>query len=289
MFVVDWILSDRCNLNCTYCLQGVDTRNAPCESIDFSFMGSVPKNSVLFHLTGGEPFLVPNFTDICNAIVASENQISINTNLTINPQKFIGTIDRDKVAYINASVHYPYRDKCIGPYVRHYKMLRDAGFFIVGNCVMVPQQMNAIIDFINNVRNEYGISIFPKLMRGVSNKISYPKGYSDIQITEIKRLTAIAEADAMQCDVCRFEYLSKFSPSIDIWKSNAISKDDGMLCFDGSSRIHLDSAGNWIICDGSVVGNVYRDGFKLPFNIKSTCPFKTANNNKQYCSKPIDK
>ena len=176
--IVDWILTERCNLNCYYCLQNADTRKAECGPLDYSFVENVDK-SVLFHLTGGEPFLVPNLNDMCNALEDRGHHVSMNTNLTLPVSKFVKEVSPDRFLFINASVHYPYRKQHMEPFMRHYRELREAGFFVYSTVVMIPDDFDQIADFIREYQSQ-GLILLPKLMRGVEKgKILavFQKGY----------------------------------------------------------------------------------------------------------------
>lgn len=283
MIVIDWIVTRKCNLNCYYCLQGTDTRQELCKPIDTSFLAMADKDRYSFHLTGGEPMLVPNIGEICSQVVATSNLLSLNTNLTINPSCITEAVRPDDVAFINASVHFPYRSKSMTNYVRHYELLRSKHYFVVGSCVMLPDSFDDIVNFIDDVRFKYGITIFPKLMRGICGKKSFPESYSEIQIGELRRLNEIAYKEAYNFNPNGLKLLSLHSPSIDSWNKE-ITTGLSSYCFDGIQAIHLDTNGDWIKCDNSRIGNVYSDGFKPISNLKQ-CRYSVDSGHKRYCSK----
>lgn len=112
---VQWMMHNYCNFNCDYC---------------FPFFHSNIKDSMIYGknideiiqkfekfgisnviLTGGEPFLCPNFIDLVEKL-QKICTILINTNLTSNSiNKFVNHISRDKVLLINASIHVNEREK----------------------------------------------------------------------------------------------------------------------------------------------------------------------------------
>lgn len=288
MTVIDWIVTRKCNLNCYYCLQGTDTRQEPCKPIDTSFLAMADAEKYSFHLTGGEPMLVPNIGEICARVVATSNLLSLNTNLTIDPSCIIESVRPEDLAFINASVHFPYRSKSMTNYVRHYEMLRNNCYFIVGSCVIQPDSFDDIVAFIDDVRNKYGIMIFPKLMRGICDKKSYPDAYSEKQISEMLRLSEIAYDEAYNFNPHGLEHLSLHSPSIDSWNKDIFTVGLSSYCFDGIQAIHLDTNGDWIKCENNRIGNVYSDGFRPLSDLKS-CNYSINSGHKTYCSRPNER
>ena len=284
MTVIDWIVTRKCNLNCFYCLQGTDTRHEPCTAIDTSFLKLAVPGQYAFHLTGGEPLLVPNIGEICSMVAATSNHLSLNTNLTIDPTRVIESVEPKDVSFINASVHYPYRKKSISKYVEHYKLLREKGFFVVGSCVMEPESFDDIVTFIDDIRTKHGIMVFPKMMRGICGKQSYPEAYSEKQISELNRLNVIARAEAESFNPSGWEQLALHSPSIDSWGKQGITTGLSSYCFDGIQAIHLDSNGDWIKCDNECIGNVYQVGF-LPLKNLRSCRHSIICGAKTYCNK----
>lgn len=284
MTVIDWIVTRKCNLNCYYCLQGTDTRRLPCPPVDTTFLVLAEPGKYSFHLTGGEPLLVPGIGGICARIVESSNLLSLNTNLTVNPLCITESVGPDDVAFINASVHFPYRSKSMANYVKHYNQLRDNGYFVVGSCVMIPESFDEIVTFIDNARNKYGITIFPKLMRGISGMKSYPQSYSVKQLAEIQRLTRTAAEEAEKFSPRGLNSLAAYSPSIDSWNGGSIAPMPAAYCFDGIQAIHLDSNGDWIKCNNVCIGNVYSDGFK-PLSEITPCGYSVNNGCKKYCTR----
>lgn len=284
MIIIDWILTRKCNFNCYYCLQGSDTRKEPCVPVDVSFMNEARPGSYLFHLTGGEPLLVPNFGEVCAEVAGSGNILSLNTNLSIRPSALMESVRASDVAFVNASVHFPYRRTGFGRFAENYTLLRKGGYFVVATCVMPPETFDECVRFIDDVRNKTGVVIFPKLMRGVSCGKRYPEAYSAEQVSELERLTEAAALDAKSFSAGGFELLCRYSPSIDSWSGVSVSEENSSLCYDGVQAIHLDVNGDWIKCVNCCIGNVYEDGFKPLFK-ERRCDYSRISGNKKYCNK----
>lgn len=160
--VVDWILTEKCNLNCYYCLQHADTRKAKCEPIDSSFVAKA-KSPMLFHLTGGEPFLVPNLIEVIDNIQSNGHYVSMNTNLTHSTRYFSEYVNKEKMLFVNASYHYVYRKEHITPFVRNYICMRKAGIFTYTTLVMIPQLFDELSVIANKLISQ-GVCVLPKLM-----------------------------------------------------------------------------------------------------------------------------
>ena len=86
----------------------------------------------IFKITfsGGEPFLVPNFVEACEALT-QKHFIGIHSNLTSNSvEKFAQCVNPKQVTGINASLHLRELERCglVKHYIRHFKILKDKGF-----------------------------------------------------------------------------------------------------------------------------------------------------------------
>lgn len=136
--IVDWMLTERCNLNCYYCLQNADTRKAECGPVG----------------------------------------------------RFAENVRPDNFLFINASVHYPYRKQHMEPFVRHFRQLREKGFFIYATVVMIPAEFDEIVGFIREYQRQ-GLILLPKLMRGIERGQRYPESYGETQNDIMRRLIAI--------------------------------------------------------------------------------------------------
>ena len=257
--IVDWILTERCNLNCYYCLQNADTRKAECGPVDYSFVDNLNK-SVLFHLTGGEPFLVPNLNDLCNTLESKGHHISMNTNLTLPVSKFVKEVRPDRFLFINASVHYPYRKLHMEPFMRHYRQLQEAGFFVYATVVMIPDEFEKIADFIREYHSQ-GLILLPKLMRGVERGQRFPDAYSNEQNAIMKELVACSIEKMSQDDREKFRVACENNVSIDNWWEVDTRTIGGTRCFDGSRYIRITETGDIIYCNGRVLGNIKTTGF----------------------------
>lgn len=258
--IVDWILTERCNLNCYYCLQNADTRKEECGPVDYSFISGLD-DTVLFHLTGGEPFLVPNIIDLCNGLQEGGHFVSMNTNMTLPVGRFAENVRSGNFLFINASVHYPYRKHHMDPFMRHFRQLRDKGFFVYATVVMIPAEFDEIVEFIKEYQHQ-GLILLPKLMRGIELGRRYPASYSETQNEIMKQLVASAIDNMTAAEKEKFQIACENNVSIDNWWEFDSKSRCGTRCFDGTRYVRITERGDIVYCDGKVLGNVKETGFK---------------------------
>lgn len=270
--VIDWVLTEKCNLNCYYCLQNADTRHARCEAIDYSFIREL-RSHYLFHLTGGEPFLVPNLINLCNSLQEDGQYVSMNTNLTLPVKRFTEEVKRDRFLFINSSVHYPYRKTHMMPFQLNYRSLKEHGFFVYATVVMLPGLFNEILEFIGKYQKE-GILILPKLMRGTDCGQSYPQAYTQDQRSQMKEAVAETILKMTPGEQAAFRIACRYNVSIDNWGEND-TDIVGTRCFDGNRFIRITESGDIVYCSNQVIGHV-SDGFKI-LGRSDNCSYSVNN------------
>lgn len=280
--VVDWILTTKCNLDCYYCLMG-KSKNSASEilSVDSSFLKSA-KGSFLFHLTGGEPFLLPNWVELCQAIQQAGGMISVNTNLTHSVEHFVYKVDPDLVAFINCSVHYWLRKEHMRPFRMNYEKLRNAGFFAYATLLMIPEIFDEMTDFFWKWADT-DILILPKVMRGRSNGVNYPEGYTRKQKEEIREMIEYTKARLTDEERKHFEMMNLYSVSADDWNT-ALVDQAAKPCFDGVNFIRMTENGDILYCIDHFLGNVQRDGLKTLETINK-CEYRKCVGEKFLCGK----
>ena len=88
------LLTESCNLNCSYCIRG----NKKNEYIDVSILKQIIKRNDFSDcqvlLTGGEPLLHPQIFEITNFCLDSFKYVAINTNATMYKKCQIPKSDR---------------------------------------------------------------------------------------------------------------------------------------------------------------------------------------------------
>ena len=270
--VIDWILTEKCNLNCYYCLQNADTRNARCEAIDYSFIHDL-SSRYLFHLTGGEPFLVPNLNGLCNSLQEAGQYVSMNTNLTLPVERFTTEVKNDRFLFINSSVHYPYRKMHMKPFLQNYRNLKASGFFIYATVVMLPGLVEELLEFIGRYQKE-DIFILPKLMRGIDCGRSYPRAYTPDQRSRMQDAAAATILKMTPGEQDAFRIACRYNVSIDNWGNNP-PDIDGTRCFDGNRFIRITETGDITYCNNQVLGHI-SGGFKT-LGKSNTCKHSVNN------------
>ena len=154
-----WQVNRRCNFDCAYCFReviddGLDkrTEDPACgkfgpEHIARRFDET---NKVWrINMTGGEPFLYPNFVELARALTR-KHYISVSTNLsTANTYEFADTIDNTRVHWLKANVHIMEREKTkdgVNEFLRKFLHFQQRGFDIRLVYVTYPAILGRIRD-----------------------------------------------------------------------------------------------------------------------------------------------
>jgi len=188
---VEWMLNYHCNFNCDYCFFTLKFRNrpehrqfAPAQKV-IDFFNSQNK-TLLIHLSGGEPFLYPNFIDLCQKLT-EKLHIAIDSNLTLNNvYDFANKINPERVNFISASLHIDERDRIGGrdEFIKKINYLQDRGFKVYATQVMHPivlEDFEKIFDYFN----DRGGVVLPKSFNGKYEKQIYPQSYSEDEKNKI--------------------------------------------------------------------------------------------------------
>jgi MoaA/NifB/PqqE/SkfB family radical SAM enzyme len=175
----DWILFSTCNYRCEYCFwddSALGAKIAPIAPVNrlaayFDRTGL----TWLLHLTGGEPFIYPEFVRLCQ-LLTRRHFISINTNAhSPHIRAFVDTVDPGCVDFVNCGVHERQRQAHHGTerFIANVLALRDAGFDAFASCVMYPD----LFDGFSRLWQRYaemGVVIIPKAYRGTYLDRRYP-------------------------------------------------------------------------------------------------------------------
>lgn len=192
-----WNVTDRCNLNCAYCFNHDDpakkeSRLAPLD-IE-ALMRTLDAAGKIFKIRftgGGEPFLVPNIIEACEAIT-ERHYVGFNTNLTCgNVKEFAGRIDPERVANINVSVHIKELERhgLVDRVIGHYALCKERGFTIVASVVAHPS-LAADAERYRDFFETKGMPINFSFFVGTYNGKEYPRSYTAEEI-KLFRLNSI--------------------------------------------------------------------------------------------------
>jgi MoaA/NifB/PqqE/SkfB family radical SAM enzyme len=184
----DWHLTNRCNFFCEYCHPQIryvlnkKHLDEPSAELVVRRFEELERTS-LVHMSGGEPFLFPDFVELC-AGLTRRNWISINTNLA-SPElvaEFAAKVDPARVAKIVAALHVPERARLGLPletYAESFRILRAAGFDVVSLYVLYPPLLSRLREDLDTL-TELGVEpLRAKVFKGVYEGRRYPEGYTD--------------------------------------------------------------------------------------------------------------
>ena len=101
MFGFQWHLTDLCNRRCRHCYQNAHERESLSDGADRrrlaadAVLAAIPNEPVTVNLTGGEPLLLPDLTDLIAHLESYENlaEINIITNGTIEDRALLTRLD----------------------------------------------------------------------------------------------------------------------------------------------------------------------------------------------------
>lgn len=233
-----WHITNYCNYDCDYCF-GHETAHIktrlPVEKIINTLVKTGKKWCI--GMTGGEPFIYPNFIDVCQAFNNNDILIALDTNLSIRPKvkAFAETIDPYNVHYLYVSTHIEEREKYgeVEHFIEDLLLLKEKGFHTLVNYVLHPRLIEKFKQD-HEYFLSFGIELFAKPFRGFFNNKKYPEAYSEATKSLI-----------LETDPNAFKY-SPF-PSKDV------------LCKAGQNmvRINVDGVVTRCVADQTVLGNIF--------------------------------
>lgn len=99
-------ITNRCNLSCYYCYLG-KSLNIKSENLSLKewrfIIDKLPSNT-LIDITGGEPFLTPEFSKIMELLLERKFKVSLITNGTINKPEVFESFVRNELAHFMISI-----------------------------------------------------------------------------------------------------------------------------------------------------------------------------------------
>ncbi len=187
--MMSWLINQRCNFVCKYCFFPPEVN-----AVEHAGVGSFTPQEIAdrfdetnkswwIMLTGGEPFLYPNFIEVVEKLTKN-HYVMINTNFSINTVKeFADTIDPERIYSINAALHIEERERFgnLQAYIDRVLYFQERGFQVRVEYVVYPSLFDRIEDDIKMLKDA-GVEIINlKTFRGMYNGISYPSAYSKEQ------------------------------------------------------------------------------------------------------------
>ena len=192
-----------CNYSCVYCGQHTNDRG---ELKEIDIKRTIQRldelnRTLLVSLSGGEPFLIPNFIEFVQELT-KKHYVRMDSNLSLDEtcRRFANTINPDKVVEIVFSTHVLEREKRevdLMELVVLVKEFENKGFKMVGNYVSYPPLMERLekdIDFFSS----QGIKVLPTFFCGKFNGKEYPfdqgvLSYSKSDVDLVGRLNPYAK------------------------------------------------------------------------------------------------
>ena len=191
-----WALMRRCNFSCEYCIASASVLRAnkaqepiaPVDSTKAVQVLNATGKTFRIGLTGGEPFLVPNFIELCHDLT-QQHYISINTNLSVATDKIRALIDavpRHKISVIMVSAHLDelVRRSLMSRLIDNVHVLQQAGINMAVMSVVHPEHVNKFL-YWRDIFKKEGIVLLAKEIFGTYNEYSYPNGYTDEQLNKL--------------------------------------------------------------------------------------------------------
>ncbi len=264
--IADWTLNKFCNFSCPYCYVSTeDRRQTTYRGNDAQMIVSSFNDSGkiwLVHMSGGEPFLHPDFIDLCKGLT-EKHYISINTNLS-RPlvYAFCDKIDPGRVSFVHCSLHITERDDQIflDDFTEKVNALEHSGFIVQVTQVMWPPVVNRFEALFDLFRKR-GILVRPKIFKGRYRGREYPQHYTGAEKETILNFMELSADSDRQSGRTK----GHINPDLDrLWIDGYVSFK-GMPCSAGSKFVKIDFYGNIKRCqsDPTNLGNIFQGRLEL--------------------------
>ncbi len=257
---LEWLIHYKCNCRCPYCFfdgmwEELAARNhyLPLEKWLRAWHRIFKKyDSVRILITGGEPFIYPDFTELIREL-SKYCTIGFDTNLSCD-KEYLANFIEDTVSEnisLGLSFHPLFAD--FGSFLDKALFLKQKGFKICVQYVTYPPQIGQMKYFQERFSRE-GLYFIPLAFRGTYNGMSYPRTYTKEEERQIFSVT----------DDLELEHKERVIKQVKQVKS----KD--RLCRAGQVYARIDTDGTVYRCGHSVsnpnnkpLGNFFNEEFKL--------------------------
>jgi len=168
-----------CNFNCKYCSQSHINQFSPIIPEKLSKALKQHGENWKIIITGGEPFLYPDFVKICQELT-KEFLIKINTNLSLSSEvkKFAESINPNMVDRICAALHIEERERQNGVeiFIKNVLLLKKQGFKVDVLYVLYPPLLKRFKKDAQYFKSR-GLDLIPKPFCGKYMGKFYPKAF----------------------------------------------------------------------------------------------------------------
>lgn len=258
---LNWHINYECNFACEYCNQVKNRSNfKPFDCDQFNRVFSETDLSFSVHMSGGEPFLYPDFIQICK-IITQKHWVSINTNLsTENVYEFADIINNSKIVFVNCGVHILQREigsRRMSDFIKKIIYLQEKNIKVYANYVTYPPLIHRMQKDFVFLRKEGIQNIQAQIFQGYYRGKEYPKSFSEDDKRLIKELG---------CDRDQILILDK--------NRSFFRK----YCNAGRRSFYMDAKGNLYRCLQShrKYGNLFDETFSIDSEAR-LCPFKECD------------
>lgn len=180
-----WVITNACNFRCSYCYNNSNcAKNENWDIHTIIRALSQTGQKWCMGITGGEPFVYPDFLNVCTHLVQNDITLYIDTNLSIEKKvlEFAEKIPASMVENFYVSLHIEEREKRneVGNFIRLVNFLQSKSFPIQVNYVLDPRLFHRFekdFDFFKS----NGITLLAKPYKGVYKLRAYPEFYTKKQ------------------------------------------------------------------------------------------------------------
>jgi len=187
-------------------------------------------------ITGGEPFIYPNFIDLIKKLSIVCSHINISTNSSTNLSKFIQEVNP---ADVSVSLSFQREFDSLSGFIERVKLVRKYNFKGCLNLVAYPPFLAGLQDDKNKLKSETGEEFKVIPFFGAYKDVKYPEGYNQ----EERKLIGIDDA----------------------WFNNVQKRGD--LCSAGHTSALIFPDGNVARCgqigEKLIIGNLLDSNFDL--------------------------
>lgn len=179
---IAWDIHYKCNYKCPYCWFYGDLNLSSSSNSNISIKEWVRHWNIFYdkygsshiEITGGEPFIYPNFIDLVREI-SKWHSIRITTNLSVNMDSFLLKVNPENVIIIS-SFHPSFAD--LESFLRKALLLKERGYGDTVVYVAYPPQF-VQIKYYRKIFEENGIMFAITPFCGIYNEALYPAAYNE--------------------------------------------------------------------------------------------------------------